>query len=128
MWIRKLFIASATISAAALGAGEASAGYVCSAMLAPGSTSAGSEGYVIVSTSTGANCKGPTLGSHFLCTTGASYALCTSNSAFHYDRQGLLVVFQALVRAAATDQRVTMHPTFCINGSGNCAGAPVFYN
>jgi hypothetical protein len=106
---------------AATWAAEAHASFVCEVRLNP-QLAEGDFGSITLRITANANCGGADQGTFHLCSQGASSPSCTSATAFHFPEAGLIAVFEALQRAAAADQFVTVSTFTCqLGGGSNCA-------
>ena len=100
-------VLAGALAASRVAAADTLDGYVCNVTLNTSRSLYGAHGYILVVTSANPDCIGT---SHFtyLCSTGATHSSCTTEPSYLLSESGLDAVFQAIQRAAAWGQRVTV--------------------
>jgi hypothetical protein len=115
-------ISAIAFSAVSLGAGVASADYVCNVSFNPFTGgAAGTEGYVLATLWTGANCSGALVASKYFCSSGATFSNCVANASQRKTRDDLHTLFSVLSRAAMEEESVTVLNSTCNGGGNTCA-------
>jgi hypothetical protein len=118
---KKLAVAAGAFIGMVFSIAEAKAEYVCTVRYYPSTTTGyGNEGYILLTTYSAPNCSGTFDATSYVCSPGATSTSCVSSTAYRYDRQSILAVYQSLQRAAAADQGVDVNAVTCNGGSGSC--------
>lgn len=90
--------------------------YVCRVSLKPPTSTLGSYGYVYLNFSANADCSGAVQAEGNICSTGATYAGCSSS--YLFNEASLLAQFQALASAAMPVTARNTVPV-CLDDSGS---------
>jgi len=127
--IKNLIVGVAAFAGVVLSGGIAKADYVCAATFVPGSSTAGSYGYILVQLTTGQNCTGSNSGAYNLCSANATIGTCSGSALYRYQTADQIATMAKLMSEAVVhNYYVSVTTGTCNGGGGTCAQYVTFTN
>lgn len=115
------FVRSALFVILTFSATMVSADYVCETSMNPGSSTLGDYGYIYAIFYSGANCTGSWVTAGYLCSSGATNTVCSTNLLNRYtSAEQLAAAFAPIAQAAGEDYPVQITLSLCPGGAATC--------